>query len=193
MANGAALKIENAIARCRCDASSSGTDLLDSPQANFTAADLGLSVTGTGVPAGTTIAAIISPTQAQLSNPWPVGDLTRPTVSIGGTLLTSTARQITGVTTTSAVRLTPPGVGTFAGSDVGLPVTGSWHALTAGSGDDTVIPAGTVITATPSAQNADTTGGLVAGWSGCTIVVGQPNANAPANGDVIAAQGCRRT
>lgn len=182
---GTSLSIENANARSVDDATGTAPDLLNSVQANFTAADVGLSVSGTGIPGNTTILAIISPSQAQLSAAF---TLTNPTVSIGGSLLTSTARQITGATTTSAVRINSAAAG-WTASDVGLKVTGTCNQLTASTADDTTIPANTYITAVASGANADTTGGLTTGWSGCTLVVGAPNANAPANGDVAADQG----
>jgi hypothetical protein len=77
----------------------------------------------------------------------------------------------------------------WTATDVGLKVTGTCTQLTASTLDDTTIPANTYITVVASGANADTTGGLVAGWSGCTLVVGAPNANAPVNGDVAAQQG----
>jgi hypothetical protein len=185
ISSGASLLIENANARSVDDATGTAPDLLNSVQANFTAADIGLSVSGTGIPANSTIIAINSPSQAQLSASF---TLTNPTVSIGGSLLTSTARQITGATTTSTVRINSAAAG-WTASDIGLKVTGTCNQLTATAADDTTIPANTYITATPSGANADTTGGLTSGWSGCTLVVGDPNANAPINGDVAADQG----
>lgn len=185
VANGASLIIENAHARTVDDATYGAPDLVNSVQANFTAADIGLSISGTGIPANSTIIAINSPTQAQISAGYAS---LAPTVSIGGSLLTSSVRQITGATTTSAVRINSTAAG-WTASDIGLKVTGTCNQLTAAAGDDTVIPPNTYITATPSGANADTTGGLVAGWSGCTLVVGAPNANAPVNGDVAADQG----
>jgi len=181
------LRIDNAIARNIDDATRTAPDLINSTQANFTAADVGLSVSGTGIPANTSIAAIITPTQAQLSNAFAS---TSTVVTIGASLLVSTHRQITGATITSAVRVvSPTGLGSFVASDIGLPVTGVCTQLTASIADDYTIPANVMITATPSQANADTTGGLTFPQSGCTIQVGVATGNAPGNGEVVANQG----
>jgi hypothetical protein len=182
-----ALKIENATARIVDDATSTLPDLLNSTQANFTAADIGLSVSGTGVANDSSILAINSATQVQLDNP--IGNpLGGPVVSIGGSLLTANAKVITQASITSLVRINSSAAGWIA-SDVGLKVTGTCHQNTAAAGDDTTIPAATVITVVVSGANVDTTGGLPNGSTGCNLVIGEPNANAPANGDVAAQQG----
>ena len=60
---------------CQCDAtfangqSTSGSPAYSSASAAFGSADVGLVVTGVNIPAGTTIAAVVSLTQVQLSNP----------------------------------------------------------------------------------------------------------------------------
>jgi hypothetical protein len=182
---GVALKLENASARSVDDATSGAPDLLNSTQANFTSADIGLSVSGTGVPANTTISAINSATQAQLSASY---TLTGSTVSIGSTLVTSATRQITGASTTSAVRINSSAAGWLA-SDIGLKVAGVCDQGTTGTGDDYTVPANVYILATPSGANADTTGGLTAGQTGCNLTVGEPSATAPTNGDTAAHMG----
>lgn len=181
------LKIENAIARGVDDATAVASNIITSAQANFTAADIGCSVSGTGInPANSVTITGTGVGTATISGP--AITLTGPTVSICGSLLTSTVRQVTGVTITTAVRfVSPGGIASFVASDIGLPVSGVCTQLTAAVGDDFTIPAGVVITATPSQTNGDTSGGLVVS-SGCTIVIGASNANAPGNGDQAAQQ-----
>ncbi|MGQ0832864.1 MAG: hypothetical protein ACT4OV_14425 [Microthrixaceae bacterium] len=186
--SGTVLKIENAPgARSVTDAVLGGpTTTLSSATANFdSTTDVGLLVSGTGIAAFTTISSVTNSTTAVLSAPM---TLTGATVSIGGSLLTTTARQVTGATITSAVRINSTAAG-WTSTDIGLKVTGGCNQLTAVTTDDTVIPANTYITATPSGANADTTGGLPSGSSGCTLVVGESNANATGNGDVAGTQG----
>jgi hypothetical protein len=186
ISGGTSYRVENAAgARSVDDATSSSPDLLNSSQANFTAGDVGLSVTGTGIPANTTILAVNTPTQAQLSSSF---TLTGPTVSIGGTLLSTSTRQVTGASITSTVRINST-IAAWASSDVGLEVSGVCDQVTDTTSDDYTIPAGTYILTTPSGANADTTGGLTAGQTGCNLTVGDPNGNAPADGEVAAQKG----
>lgn len=185
--SGTALKVENASgARAVTDAATtSGSTTLTSATANFNAAtDVGLRISGTTIPLYATIAAVVNPTTVTLSAA-AIASGASQTVTVGGTLRTTTVRQITGATTTSAVRInTVGGYGGFLPTDLGLKVTGT--CTTGGP-----IPANTYVVATPSQQNLDTTGGLTAGWTGCTIVVGEPNSSAPLNGETVGSQGAQ--
>lgn len=183
--SGTALKVENASgARTVTDAvTTSGSPTLTSATANFNAAtDVGLSISGTPIPAYTTIAAVVNSTTVTLSANANANAASQ-TISIGGTLRTTTVRYLDGATTTSTVRInTAGGFGNFQASDVGLRVTGT---CTVGG----AIPANTYITNVASGQNIDTTGGLPNPASGCKIVIGETNANAPVDGEVIGSQG----
>ena len=104
-------------------------------------------------------------------------------VTIGSTLLTTSARTITGASTVEPDDGRSAAAG-FAASDVGLPVSGVCDQLTATGGDDYAIPAGTFVLATPTATDATTTGGLAGGQTGCTLTIGEPNATAPQDGEL---------
>jgi hypothetical protein len=178
---GSSLKIENGSARSVTDATGGAPTELSSATANFTGADVGLSVSGTGIPEDTTIQSISSSTQVVLDTPI---SLAGPTVTIGETMLTSTTRQITGASITSAVRITSVATG-FAPTDRGLRVTGT--CLNGAAPDYTVPAAVYILTNGPS--NADTTGGLAAGQTECNLTIGEASATAPLNGEVVAQQG----
>lgn len=185
--SGTALKVENATgARTVVDGVTNGTTTLTSATANFAASDVGLSIGGTDIPAYTTISAVVNATTVTMSVA-AIASNVGQTISIGGTLRTTTVRQVSGLTTSSATRIV--GTGGFGGwlaTDLGLKVTGQ---CLNGASPTTTIPANTYVTATPSQTNLDVTTGLTAGWTECTIVLGEANANAPVDGDVIAAQG----
>jgi hypothetical protein len=184
--SGTALKIENGTARTILDGAGVATTTLTSPaDANFTAADVGCSVSGTGIPANTTITAVGSATTATLSATF---TLTGPTVTICGSQVNGAARQITGASTTSAVRINSSAAA-WVSSDIGLKVVGVCDQGTAAGGDDYTIPANTYILNTPSGANADTTGGLTTGQTGCNLTIGDPGATAPDDGDTAAHQG----
>ncbi|MGQ0831893.1 MAG: hypothetical protein ACT4OV_09470 [Microthrixaceae bacterium] len=179
---GSVLKLENSIIRAVNDATSSppGSINVTSPTANFTSADVGLSAAGFGIPAHTTIAAVITPTLAQLSTPASLGS---GILRIGDTSVTTTARQITNASTTSNVRINSAAAG-FAnsslGGDVGLKVAG---VCLNGAAPDYSVPANTYITSVASAVNADTTGGLLTSQTECNLTIGEPSYTAPLDGD----------
>jgi hypothetical protein len=180
--HGSTLLIENGSGRSVTDATYGAPDLLGSASANFTSADVGMSVSGTGIPAHATIATVISPTQVSLSVAY--GSLGGPTVTIGETELTTTARQVTGATTVSSVRINSAAAG-WAASDIGLRVRG---VCLNGAAPDFPLPSTLYVLATPSGANADTTGGLLAGQTECNLTIGEPSATAPQSGDVVGHQ-----
>jgi hypothetical protein len=102
------------------------TFTLTSPTANFTAADVGMSVTdgtiapiSTGIGAGNTIAAIVSPTEATLTV---AAALTgTQSVIIGSTRLIAAATATISTTTLTA----GAGTGHFTAADVGRPISGT--------------------------------------------------------------------
>jgi hypothetical protein len=153
---------------------------VSSASASFTAADVGSSVEGTGIDANTTIASVTSATVAVLSAP---ATLAGPTVTIGGTSLTTSTRQVTGATTTSTVRVTSAAAG-WGASDVGLAIRG---VCDNGAGPDYVLPGDVYITSV-SGSDADTTGGLASGQTGCNLTVGDPSATAPIDGEAVASR-----
>ena len=134
------------------------------------------------IPENTTIQSVNSATQVVLDNPIA---LAGQIVTIGETLLTTTARQVTGASIVSAVRISSNVAG-FAGTDRSLKVTGT---CLNGAAPDYTVPADVYIVSVASPVNADTTGGLAAGQTECNLTIGDPNATAPQNGDVVAQQG----
>jgi hypothetical protein len=192
LAGGEVVVVENAPgARSVDDASGPpASTTIDSPSANFTAADIGLGIAGTGIPPNTTITAVNSATQVTISSSATFVDSGSPpagVLTIGATLLTTTARQVTGATITAADAVTSA-IAAFGPTDVGLRVAGTCDQLTSAPGDDYTVPAGTYVLATADPV-ATTTGGLTPGQSGCTLTIGEPSATAPLDGEEGANQG----
>ena len=179
-----AVLVENAPgARSVDDASgAAASTVIDSASASFGPADVGLSISGTGIPLDATITSVNSPTQVVISA---AATLVGPVVTIGATLLTTSTRTVTGASIAGSSTIGSTGAG-FAATDVGLPVTGVCDQLTATGADDYNLPADTFVLATPTATDATTSTGLTAGQSGCTITIGEPNASAPQDGEAAA-------
>ena len=206
MSGGETVIVENAPGARSVDdgvgAPSSTT--ITSAKANFTAADIGLSISGEGIPPQTTITATPTATTATISNALSASGLAStgdPVVTIGGARVAcndhsgafidpattpycvTNTRSVTEATITSATDITSS-VAIFDVTDVGLEVSGECGQNTSTTADDNPIPAGTYILST-TVGVATTTGGLPSGDTGCTIIVGEPNGNAPADGDVV--------
>lgn len=175
-----------------------GAFTVTSATANFSATtDIGLSISGTGIPAYSTIASVAGNT-ATFTNPGAnpttlasTGIAPDGTVSIGGTLRTTTTREVSNlVTNTTGSRITGSGgFGGWQAPDLGMRVTGQ---CLNGASPTTQIPADTFVTGTPSQANLDISPSLPTGgvaWTECTIQLGERNATAPVDGDIIAGQG----
>ncbi len=172
-------KIDNSIGRSVADGVTNGSATITSATANFTAADVGLSVGGAVAP-GSTIATFVNATTVTLTSPT-VTSAPAQVLYFGGSLVSSTTRQANDGSTTSTTVVRSPAA-KFKTDDVGLPITGSCTAPSAYT-----IPANTYILSV-SGSNATTNGGLVSGKSGCTIVIGDPSVTAPVNGEMMASQ-----
>lgn len=197
------LIVENAnTARSVGDATggAAGTFVVNSATANFTGADMGKSISGTGIPANSTIASVAggpwpAASSATFSNPAGAGlsvtGLSTPVVTVGGTLITTSTRSVTEATVTAANTISSTIAVFVAGSDVGLRLSGTCNQNTVSTGDDTTVAADTYITGVTSASVATTTGPAFSPTtqSGCTFVIGDPNATAPVDGGVVADQG----
>jgi len=171
------LKIDNAAgARSRVDVTTAtGSTTITSATANFQAAtDVGLSVTGTDIPDGTTIASVTNATTAVLSAAATGPAVANAVISFGGSLLVTTTRQANDATKTASVITSV--AAKFKTTDIGLPVYG------------TGIPANTFITAV-AGNNATTTGAMTASAGPDKVVIGDPSATAPTSTDQIAFQG----
>jgi hypothetical protein len=179
---GQTYTVENGSARILDDAAGApASTTLTSASAGFTAADVGLSISGTGIEGGTTIDSVTSATEVELSEP---ATLAGPIVTLGATLVTSTTRQLTGASTTSTTRISSPAAA-WKASDVGLRVSGR---CTTGPSEQYNLPANVYVVSIVSGSIAVTTGGLLANWSSCNLTVGDPSATAPQTGEVVGQQ-----
>ncbi len=178
---GTQFKIDNTIARSVADAVTNGTSTITSATANFTAGDVGLMVSGAVTP-GSTIASVVNATTATLSSATATS-LTGQVIYLGGSIVNTTTRQANDASTTSATAITSPAA-KFTADDVGLPITGSCTAPAAYSIPSNVY----ILSVNAVTSKATTTGGLTAGNSGCTIVIGDPSVTAPANSEAMASQ-----
>jgi hypothetical protein len=119
---GTTFLVDNSAVRSVTDATLSPVSpMITSATSNFTAADTGLSVTGTNIPDGSTLT-FLTATTADISSPPTAG--AAQTVTIGGTLEVTTTRTVndgafpaTNQITSTAAR--------FQTSDVGLRVLGA--------------------------------------------------------------------
>ncbi|MEQ1785540.1 MAG: hypothetical protein ABL966_00695 [Acidimicrobiales bacterium] len=94
--------------------------------ARFTLADVGLSVSGTRIPAGTTIAGVTDADTATMSNPANgAGTFTAQVLTIGGTMQVTNARQVDDATRDQTLQRVTSLVAKIATSDVGLPIYGT--------------------------------------------------------------------
>jgi hypothetical protein len=192
VANGESVLVENSDGRSVIDGVTTpgGGNKVCSATADFRAADLGRTISGTYIKDG---AVIVAPTPAacplgSTGATVTVGDVIAPaqvgqTITEGPLTTTTTTRQVNDLSTTIAVKLICSKVAVFGATDVQLPVTGAG------------IPAGDYITAAPSAGCvAPATGATLnvaatATAAGVVAVIGVPNAASPKNGDVSAILG----
>ena len=115
--------------------------VVTSASAAFTPADIGRSISGTGIPTGTVILDVINATTAVISRQ--PGTLSTPALTIGGGL-TRVAASV--VTTNSSATVTAP-AGTFTNADIGRAITGAGIPTT---------PTATTITAVTANGNGAT-------------------------------------
>jgi len=163
--------IENSSSRTVTDASttlSSGT--VTSASANFQASDVGRTITGTNMAHGAKITARASATSVTVA-PVATATGTNQQLSIGPPATETTARTVHDAHTTSgSTTLTSASAG-FTASDVDLPVVG------------TGIPAGDYIKTVTNATTVVLNAAATATSTTVSLVIGQPSATAPGNGD----------
>jgi hypothetical protein len=125
---GTSFRIDNAITRAVDDATvSTVAPNITSTEANFTAADNGLSVTGTNIPDGATLT-FVSATQANVSIA-PTAASAADTVTFGGSLdntvgPVTTTRTVNDATNAATNTISSPAA-KFQPSDIGLKVSGT--------------------------------------------------------------------
>jgi hypothetical protein len=165
--------IENTTSRTVLDASTtSASGTVTSATANFTAADVGRTITGTNMAHGAKITARASATSITVS-PAATATGTNQQLSIGPEATLTTARTVHDASTTSAsTTLTSASAG-FAATDKDLPVTGAG------------IPAGAFIQTVTNATTVVLSAAATATAANVSLVIGQPNATAPANNDTL--------
>jgi hypothetical protein len=189
---GASYTIDNAATRTVTNATltpgtPAGTctttpDQITSATANFTAADTGLSVTGTNIPDGSTITFVNATTVNVSTCPPGPNQITAGTnqnVTFGGTIESTNTRTVNDAVSTVTNQISSASAG-FQASDVGLKVTG------------------TGITQ-PCYIATRNTGALVTLSSACatinagpyTVTVGDPTATAPVATDTVLNQGAQ--
>lgn len=185
-ASGVSVKVENANARSIIDgATTSGGSYVISAMANFNANDVGKSISGTNIPLGTTITSIVNSARANISAAATATQASGATITIGASQIVTSTREINdgvvanSATATSTQKKTITSASAkFAASDIGLPVYG------------TCIPEGSYIVSVSSFLGQITlnqeTSGCVTPFSARRIVIGDPTATAPANGNGMA-------
>jgi len=124
IAAGKSLKIENSIPRSVSDgATTAASTTITSGTANFDASDVGLGVTGTNIPLGTTIASVTNATTAVMNNPADASGAAQ-VLSFGGSLQATDARTVNDVTYTATNKITSAAA-KWKATDVGLQVRGT--------------------------------------------------------------------
>jgi len=172
---GTSFRIDNAISRAVDDATvSTVAPNITSLKANFTAADNGLSVTGSDIPNGATLT-VVSATQANVSIA-PTAPSAAATVTFGGSLDNTvgpitTTRTVNDATSTATTISSP--AAKFQPSDIGLKVSGP------GITQPCYIASRVVLTATLSSACA------TANATAHVVTIGDPTVTAPAVTDTV--------
>jgi hypothetical protein len=173
---GQTLKIENSNPRSFTDASfTGGGNIVTSNLANFTNADVGLSISGTQVPLGATIASVAANT-ATLTVPFVFdgfGPFNNQTISIGDTYQATDTRTIDDATYTALNQITSSAA-RFKPDDIGLQVYGT------GIANPCYITARTPTIATLNSGCTAADAPVVH-----TVTIGDPSATAPLNGETV--------
>jgi hypothetical protein len=173
--------LENTDSRTVTDATTtSGSGVVTSPTANFQPSDVGRTITGTNMAHGAKITVRTSATQVTVapvataggtSSGCATGQATCQPLSIGPATNQTTARTVhDGHTTTSSTTLTSASA-SFQSWDKDLPITGAG------------IPAGDYIKTVTNATTVVLNAAATATSATAALVIGQPNATAPTNGD----------
>jgi hypothetical protein len=189
---GVSVKVENSNARSVNDGQTTTTNLANqnrnqviSAMANFNANDVGKSISGTNIPVGATITAVVNAFKVTMSADATATQVGGAVITIGASQIVTSTREINdgvvanSATATSTQKKTITSASAkFGPSDIGLPVTG------------TCIPAGSWIVSTNAflgqiVLNQETTG-CVTPFSARRIVIGDPTVTAPANGNGMA-------
>jgi len=167
------IKIENSSIRSINDAVTVVGTTVTSATANFTAADVGRSITGTNIPVGATIATRVSATEITTSAGATAAG-TAQVLAIGSDEVVTSARVVNDAVFATSTTITSATAG-FAASDVGLKV-----ASTAG------IPANSYITAVNSATSVTINAATTVSGSLKKLIIGEASVTAPVNGDQAA-------
>jgi len=174
--NSSARSVANSLTAPTNITFASGGTVLTSAMANFTAADVGLSVGGEEIPANSTLVAPCGGATCTISAATTAASGTNTAITFGGTLQVSSTRQANDCKNTTASNVNSPAA-KFTTDDVGLKITGPG------------IPANTFITVRVNASNVTTTGGMTITTVVGKCVIGDPTGTAPADGDTVATQG----
>jgi hypothetical protein len=195
IANGAVLLVENSDGRTVADATFSGTGLktITSPTAHFcksglsncgTKTDVGKTIAGTQVSHLATIATVISNTQATVNStatviacPAPATAADCAHVSFNPPTPPTTTREVIDATFGPAANQLCSATAGFAASDVGLKV--------ASSGTPSKFAASTYILSV-AAPCVTLSANFVVAGTNKLVVIGEPNASAPANMTAVA-------
>ena len=183
---GVAVKVENSNARSVIDGqTASGGSYVISAMANFNANDVGKSISGTNIPLGSTITSIVNSARANISAAATATQGSGATLTIGASQIVTSTREIndgvvpnTATATGAAKKTITSASAKFAASDVGLPVYGTCIA------DGSYIVSVNAVFG-QAVLNQDLAG-CVTPFSARRIVIGDPTATAPANGNGMA-------
>ncbi len=146
---------------------------ITSTTANFTAADIGKTISATNIPEYKTITAVASTTSATMSAAATTTGAAQ-VATIGGSTTASSARSVSGATQTTTVITSATAA--FRATDVGLPVSGTGLAVGARI---------TAVTATTATVTPAGTANAIAH----DIVIGAASLTAPKNGSAAVTLG----
>jgi hypothetical protein len=164
------LLIENGPGRGVVDAAiTNGSTTLTSATANFVdgsgvSSDVGLSISGTGIPFGDTIASVTNATTVELASA-ATQDRTDATIAIGATTISSTQRLVNDLTVNGSNIYSA--MANFQKTDIGLLVKG------------TGLPTNAYILTTPSPTHATISAPATAAAADIVATIGLPSATAP--------------
>ena len=168
------IKIENSSIRSINDGVTVVGTTVTSASANFTASDVGRSITGSNIPVGATIQSRTNATTITLSAAATAAG-TAQVLAIGSDESVTSARVVNDAVFATSTTITSATAG-FAASDVGLKV-----ASTAG------IPANSYITTVNSATSVTINAATTVNGSAKKLIIGEASVTAPVNGDQAAA------
>jgi len=172
---GAVLNIENSRARTVKDGvTTAGGTTITSATAKFAAGDVGKSISGSTIPDGKVIATVPNATTVTIASGVGVTAGTAQVLTIGGTIENTTTRQV-GDATSTATTITSAAAKFSATDDVGLAVSGAGITgvkyIASVSGNVATLAGAGTVTANAVAH---------------VVVIGNPTATAPKDGDAVA-------